>query len=266
MEIDNNLYQTDYRPNPTLKPRQPKQRWWVEALKFLGIFLIFFVILSGVVMGPTIYAQIAYYFISPDNNYSDKYNLPVAALDEFSNIEDLSAFFEDSTPYRSDDAIVIPKLNIDAPLIDIQSRDNKQILEEIKRGVGHYPSSAKPGRAGNTFLTGHSSYYWWSGGEYNQVFSLLHQLEIGDLVYIYYDGDQFIYRVDNSFVVHPSQTEVLDQPLDRAMLSLMTCTPIGTNLRRLIVTAELIGQPPMDTSDFEVIHEIPDLPIILPLY
>jgi len=264
MQIDNSLYQQNYQP-PSV-PRRPIRRWWVEVLKFLGIFFVFFVVLTTIIMGPTIYAQVAYYFTVPTENYSDKYNLPVAARDEFNDIEDLANFFEEQGAYTVKDTIVIPKINVDAPIIDIQTNDNRQILEDIKRGVGHYPKTAKPGRAGNTFLTGHSSYYWWSGGKYNQVFSLLHQLEIGDLIYIYYESDKFIYKVNNSFVVHPSETSVLEQPLDRAILTLMTCTPIGTNLRRLIVTADLIGQPPIDMSDLEVVHEIPDLPIILPLY
>ncbi|RLC37863.1 hypothetical protein DRH29_00400 [candidate division Kazan bacterium] len=268
MELNNHLYQTNYQTPPPVMPNRSKRRWWVEVLKFLGIFLVFFIVLTAVVMGPTFYTQIAYYFTAPTQNYSDKYNLPVAARDEFSGIQDLADLFEEQAqvPFTTNNTIIIPKINVDAPIIDIQGKDNQQVLEDIKRGVGRYPGTAKPGRAGNVFLTGHSSYYWWNGGKYNQVFSLLHQLDVGDLIYIYYEGDRFIYKVNNSSVVHPSETGVLNQPLNQAMLTLMTCTPIGTNLRRLIVTAELVGQPPMDMSDLETVYEIPDLPIILPLY
>lgn len=242
----------------------PKKRIWVEVGKFIGLFLGFFILLSGVVMGPTIYTSLSYYFTAPDE-YSEKYDLPVRVGADSFSIDELAGFMEKSEFVPEVDTLIIPKINVDAPIVYMQSYDNNQILEDIKRGVGHYLGTAKPGRVGNSFLTAHSSYYWWSGGEYNQVFANLDKLELGDLIYAYNDGDKFVYRVSAKFIIRPSETGVLNQT-DKPMMTLMTCTPIGTNLKRLIIQAELVGRPPVDTSAFDIFVEIPDLPIILPLY
>ena len=48
---------------------------------------------------------------------------------------------------------------------------------------------------------------------------------------------KFTYQVEESFVITPDQISVLgDSGDDR--ITLITCTPIGTNLKRLIVVAK----------------------------
>ena len=55
---------------------------------------------------------------------------------------------------------------------------------------------------------------------------------------MYYGGDKHRFIVRSKKEVKPSNVSVLDQPLDRRISTLMTCTPIGTTLRRLILSAE----------------------------
>jgi LPXTG-site transpeptidase (sortase) family protein len=55
---------------------------------------------------------------------------------------------------------------------------------------------------------------------------------------VYYGGDLHTYRVIKTFEVKPSDVSVLDQPTNKRIATLMTCTPIGTTLRRLIVQSE----------------------------
>lgn len=216
-------------------------------------------------MGPTYYSQLAYFWTKPSNNYSEKYDLPVAVSDDPSDISDVTTLFDQRTSLFAQDSIVIPKINVDAPILYLNTTDNDQIIEAIKDGVGHYYGTAMPGRNGNTFLTGHSSYYWWSGGKYNQIFANLGQLTTGDLVYIYYQSKKFVYRVSKNFVVQPSQVEILAQTTEPT-ITLMTCTPVGTNLRRLVVQGELISQPSVSGDDFGGVSDIPKPPTILPLY
>jgi LPXTG-site transpeptidase (sortase) family protein len=235
-----------------------------EFLKFLGLFIFFFVVLVLIVMGPTIYTNLSYSL--GGNKPNDKYGLPADVnSSQNSNIGDLSNFFNANQTVVTEDKIVIPKINVDAPLVDIKDYSNASILEGIKHGIGHYPGTAEPGRVGNAFYTAHSSYYWWSDGKYNQVFALLHNVSTGDLIYVYYKGGKYVYQVTDKIVVNPSDVHVLDQT-DEPILSLMTCTPTGTNLRRLIVHAKLIGSPSVSGSDFGAIQSIPKLPSILPLY
>lgn len=150
-------------------------------------------------------------------------------------------------PYE--DRLIIPKLGENVPIVRpgmdaLMKEDWKQFETDIqvalKGGVVHYPGSARPGQAGNFFLTGHSSYYPWDDGKYKDVFARLHELDIGDTYAAYYGGDRHTYRVIKKYEVKPSNVSVLDQPTTKRLSTLMTCTPVGTTLRRLIIQAEEI--------------------------
>ncbi len=145
--------------------------------------------------------------------------------------------------------LVIPTLGENIPIVDpptsaLLKEDwnqfEKDIQGSLQKGVVHYPGTAKPGQAGNFFLTGHSSYYPWDPGKYKEVFARLNELSIGDEYSVYYGGDLHTYRVTKKVEVKPSNVSVLDQPTDKRIATLMTCTPVGTTLRRLIVQAEEI--------------------------
>jgi len=235
-------------------------RFLGESIKFVGLFIFFFTISSLVVMGPTVYSKISYYFFAPSiQQKNTNLGLPVAAPDYKTIAPQVSGI-----PITKENRIIIPKINVDAPIVFPATADNKVILESLKGGVAQYPGTALPGHAGNVFITGHSSYYWWDGGKYNRVFTLLDKLTANDLIYIHYEGSEYVYKVKDSIVVLPTQTEVLN-PTATATLSLMTCTPVGTNLKRLIVRSELISAPPADVSRIEEFSNIPKIPVFLPM-
>ncbi len=145
-----------------------------------------------------------------------------------------------------DNRLIIPKIDKNVPIVEIESVNetgdltniDDEILNGLKTGVVRYPGTAKPGEEGNAFLTGHSSYYLWDDGQYKEVFALLSQLEVGDQVIIYYDQKEFTYQITEKKEVAPSEVNVLAQPDGVHQLTLMTCTPVGTNLRRLILVGE----------------------------
>jgi len=246
---------------PRQRPKTKMRHWTTNVLQFIGLFVFFFTISSLVVMGPTIYSKITYYFFASEiQEKNTNLGLPISS----SANQTVSQTTDPTSAISQESRVIIPKISVDAPIVFPPTTDNKTILEAIKNGVAHYPGTTLPGRVGNVFLTGHSSYYWWSGGEYNRVFTLLDKLRANDLVYLHYEGREYIYKIRDSIVVLPSQTEVL-KPTSGATLSLMTCTPVGTNLKRLIVRADLISSPPADTSKISEFADIPKIPIFLPL-
>ncbi|MDD4319808.1 MAG: sortase [Candidatus Peribacteraceae bacterium] len=140
--------------------------------------------------------------------------------------------------------IIIPKLDLNVPLVNPSfqallqgdwTQVEKDIQSALERGVVHYPGTANPGQAGNFFITGHSSYYPWAPGGFKTVFARLHNLQPGDEYWVYFGGDKHRYVVRSKKEVSPSDISVLDQPTDERIGTLMTCTPVGTTLRRLIV-------------------------------
>ncbi|OGJ62079.1 hypothetical protein A3C37_01535 [Candidatus Peribacteria bacterium RIFCSPHIGHO2_02_FULL_53_20] len=160
---------------------------------------------------------------------------------------DLLSYLPDVGP--PENRVIIPKLNLNIPLVTPSYQNllsenwtgvEEDIQSALQHGVVHYPGTARPGQAGNFFVTGHSSYYPWAAGKYKNVFARLNDLKIGDEYWVYYGGDKHRYIVRKKEEVKPSNVRVLDQPLGKRIATLMTCTPVGTTLRRLIVTAEEI--------------------------
>ncbi len=148
----------------------------------------------------------------------------------------------------SDNRIVVPRIDQNIPIVRISSdslirRDWKALENEmqdaLKDGVVHYPGTSLPGETGNIVITGHSSYFPWDAGRFKDVFALLVDVVEGDKVVVYHEQDKYIYEVYDIKIVLPEDIEVLKQtPEDK--LTLITCWPVGTNLKRLIVTAKPI--------------------------
>ena len=152
--------------------------------------------------------------------------------------------FEKTPIYPSDNRIVIPRIGKNVPLVDVPDHKNWSQLENniqsgLQNGVVVHPVSHAPGTLGNFFITGHSSYYQWDEGRFKDVFALLHEVRAGDLVEVYWGGQKFDYIMREKKVVPPTEVSVLNQPSDSSIMTLMTCTPIGTNKNRLILVGEL---------------------------
>ncbi|OGC82721.1 MAG: hypothetical protein A2788_00305 [Candidatus Abawacabacteria bacterium RIFCSPHIGHO2_01_FULL_46_8] len=137
----------------------------------------------------------------------------------------------------SDDRIVVPRLGINVPLVHSISLEDKQVMKDLEKGVVHVVNTADPGEVGNVFITGHSSYYPWAAGNYKSVFALLDKLNTGDKIALYRQGEKYIYQVRGQRIVDADDLSVLEQRSSERKLTLMTCYPLGTNSKRLIIDA-----------------------------
>lgn len=153
--------------------------------------------------------------------------------------------FENMPVYPSDNRLYIPSLKKNVPLITVPHHKNWNQLEKniqggLQNGVVVHPVSRQPFKDGNFFLTGHSSYYAWDKGRYKDVFALLHEMETNEIVELFWEGKKYTYLMKAKKVVPPTATQILKQPNDVKILTMMTCTPIGTNKNRLIMIGEQI--------------------------
>ncbi len=113
---------------------------------------------------------------------------------------------------------------------------------KLKDSLIQYPGTAMPGEYGNTVIFGHSVLpTFYNPKDYTAMFSLIPTLNKGDQIIIEYDGMRFVYLVEDYFEAKPEEIDVLQQRFDRQMLSLVTCVPPGTYLRRGIIRARLTG-------------------------
>ena len=102
----------------------------------------------------------------------------------------------------------------------------------LRRGPGHLPGTPLPGEAGNSAIAGHRDTH----------FRILKDIQVGDDIVIKKDSVEFRYRVRQTEVVRPTDTQVL-LPTREPTLTLITCYPfqfIGPAPRRFIVIAELL--------------------------
>lgn len=143
--------------------------------------------------------------------------------------------------------LIIPKINVDIPIIFTPTTDDNAVEADLQNGVVHYAlpgAQAVPGQIGNGVLLGHSTNDVFDKGSYKFAFLFLDRLQTGDIFYINYQSIRYTYIVTGSKVIHPSQVSELVTSNGKPTMSLVTCVPIGTSLNRLVVNAEQISPDP----------------------
>lgn len=142
----------------------------------------------------------------------------------------------------ADPRLIIPKLNIDVPIrfgVPLSG-----VMGAMNNGVVHYRingASAYPGEIGNFIITGHSAGDVYSSNPYKYIFSGLERLEDDDLIYVNYNSVRYTYQVVKKQVVEPSNVAALVVTTDKPLITLVTCTPLGTSRYRLLVTGEQLS-------------------------
>ena len=113
-------------------------------------------------------------------------------------------------------------------------------MEDLKKSLIQYPGTVMPGKYGNTVIFGHSVLpQFFNPKNYTSIFSTLPTLKTGDSILVEYNGIEYKYLVEQMIEVVPDDISILAQRYDDSYLTLITCVPPGTYLRRLIVRARL---------------------------
>jgi len=129
--------------------------------------------------------------------------------------------------------LTIPKLRIKDAVVKIAGDDlNKSLI--------HYGGTGLPGDYGTAVIFGHSILpIFYNPSNYKAIFSRLTDLEKGDEIFVKYDGITYRYVVIATRITTPDDISVLEQRYDASYVSLITCVPPGTYLKRLEVKARL---------------------------
>jgi sortase A len=101
--------------------------------------------------------------------------------------------------------------------------------------VGHYPETQLPGAVGNFAVAGHRQ-------THAKPFFGVDTLEVGDSVIVQTAQAWYVYKVTESYVVLPSQTEVIapnpadpGAPAVERTITLTTCHPLWSTRERWII-------------------------------
>jgi sortase A len=151
----------------------------------------------------------------------------------------------DSSAVNSNPEIIIPKINVEIPVIyTVTTIDANAVENALEGGVVHYADTAEPGQDGNGVIVGHSSNNIFNQGKYKFAFVLLSRLESGDTFYLQKDGVRYTYQVYKKSIVSPTDVSVLGLQDKSATFSLITCDPPGTSTNRLVVVGQQISPDP----------------------
>lgn len=143
--------------------------------------------------------------------------------------------------------LIIPKINVDVPVIYNVGNDHDSQMAAMENGVAHFAipgASSVPGQIGNTAIAGHSSNDLFSAGDYKFVFAQLEKLETGDMLYANYGGVRYSYTITKKEIVAPSEVSKLTYPTDKPIITLITCWPLGTANKRILITGEQVSPDP----------------------
>lgn len=125
-------------------------------------------------------------------------------------------------------------------------------VADLRKGPGHYPGTAMPGRVGNFVVSGHRT-------TYGAPFGQLDRLRPSDPIVLETRAGWYVYRVTRQQIVAPTAIDVIDPVPEhpgarptQAMLTFTTCHPRYSARERLVVFGRLdsvrlraAGPPPV---------------------
>lgn len=121
--------------------------------------------------------------------------------------------------------IQIPAIGIDAPIVLGDG------WEQLKKGVAQHIGTANPGQKGNMVLSAHNDIF-------GEIFRDLDRLQPGDQVIIYTHQRQYVYVVNRTQIVEPTQVEVM-AATKYPTVTLVSCYPYLIDKQRIVVFAKL---------------------------
>ncbi|PIR43420.1 hypothetical protein COV24_02670 [candidate division WWE3 bacterium CG10_big_fil_rev_8_21_14_0_10_32_10] len=194
-----------------------------KYLILCGLLLVFIIFI------PFIYQELKYFTTRPNNDMS-------VVID--SNKTSVTKHF--ITPVDKDFSVVIPKIGVNSKVIpNVDYKNSFEYQEKLKYGIAHAKNTVFPGQIGNSFLFAHSSVDFYNAIKYNSVFYLLYKLNKNDKIYAVYKNEIYKYTVSDVKIVNEKDMQYLINNTSTKTLTLMTCWPLGTNYKRLVVIATL---------------------------
>lgn len=148
--------------------------------------------------------------------------------------------------------IQIPSIDVDLPVYHGTSDST------LLKGAGHLEGSSLPigGVGTRSVITAHR------GLANATMFSDLDRVSIGDTFTVRVLDEVLTYQVTDTTVISPDDTEMLFADPERDLLTLITCTPLGINSHRIVVTGERVTPTPIkDVQAATTAPKIPGFPM-----
>lgn len=154
----------------------------------------------------------------------------------------------DATPEGVMGRLRVPAIDVDLPIY--HGTDDVTLT----KGVGHLEGTSLPvgGLSQRSVLTAHR------GLPEATLFDDLDRVVVGDTFTIEVYGEVLTYQVTETKVIEPEDTDTLRVVAGKDLVTLVTCTPLGVNTHRILVTGERVTPTPL--RDVQQAGAVPDIP------
>jgi LPXTG-site transpeptidase (sortase) family protein len=214
--------------------RTPNKDRFLSRATAAKILILSGIIILAVIYFPLVKEQVKYWFSSKSHEVIILGKNEAINLTRENKPERKIIF-----PIDEEFGIVIPKISANAKIVaEVDSNDSRIYQKALAEGVAQAKGSAFPGEKGNVFIFAHSGVNFSEAVRYNAVFYLLNELQNDDEIFVFYKGQKFTYQVTEKKTVKAEDVQYIKGNQNKKTLTLMTCWPAGTTLRRLIVIGE----------------------------
>lgn len=223
-------------------------------MKKIKVVAILFVLLGTGLIASATLPIARYEFLSHKTGRQRQFLSPIAAAGKVAgpsqpyplNLTSAANWFV-GTPQLGEVVSKVKYYNVSVPRLKIERAVAEIGGDDLSKSLVHFKGTSLPGKPGNAVIFGHSTLQpFFNAKNYLTIFSYLPDLNKGDEIKVEYDGITYTYRVGQVFEVAPDAIEILEQRMDNSYLTLVTCVPPGTYLRRLVVKARIV--PPAGKS------------------
>lgn len=143
------------------------------------------------------------------------------------------------TPINNQFGIVINKIGANGKIIDYADALSVQYV--LANGPVHLSNSAYPGEMGNIIIISNTPGDWYKYTRSNPEFYLMYKLVPGDIIQVFYRGEQFDYSVINSYKISEDKVKNFITKSDQKLLTILSGWPPGTTILRLVIQAKMIN-------------------------
>lgn len=264
--ITPNYITEDYNPQRVTVWQTPKASYnlvqgLVNSSKLANIIIPSLFILLGIFF---IYkqfsTQIKAYFIEETKSLEQGYVSPVAEeyinrLEYVSNPAGLTELTQKaldqhilqedtvSQNYKGVFYLSIPSLGFENIPVDanVDSTSESAYMAALEDSLGHFKGTGLPISEvkNNIVIYGHSANasYGPRRNDPYVAFSFLHELRVGDDIYLDIEGKTYHYKMYKSNIVEPSDVSIITGSRGKRTLTLFTCWPGGDNNSRYVAVA-----------------------------
>lgn len=138
----------------------------------------------------------------------------------------------ENKPAPKENRLVIPSIGVDMAILE---GANEKVLD--RGGIWRIPASSNPAKGSNTVLSGHR---WQYLPPSSRTLYLLDKVQIGEPIVVYWEGQEYDYRVARREVVDSTRTDIQNATTN-PQLTIFTCTPLFSTKQRLVIYGDLIS-------------------------